>query len=463
MDDPANSFCNLLDQGGERALRQLNKMVRRARTLENRNRLYFAPKTDPNTFLHVGGEGVDNGGLLHFVGNVTVTRGCSSPTTGHEVVYWSEDGVRARFQVFPRATYAADCLRDSVAQDGEGFVVRAPEHVDVEGNPVVVEVGAGSVVVGLFAKFHANAVADACSKFSVRGDTLWCVERLPAEPDPSFDIALHPVPYAPTGESPNAKVQRAMEAAAANWQEIITEGFPDQGRTVVPALYPSAHNEDGVDHTDEFDVVGIDDLLIVYYADPHLDAYVGETFSYSHLMNDMPVVARSLNPVAFARRPYASIIRWSASRADGLPEDWLVKIAMHEIGHAIFLNYQSRDFNFHGGLWAGGSDGWSGTNGRRAYTAAGGSSFLVPMERGVHWPWKFLSSRTSGGDIMETRINSHAELGAVTRGALRDFGYAVNDDVVAYQPSPPSTGDEPSVMFECSGRGGSFAVRVISN
>ena len=270
------------------------------------------------------------------------------------------------------------------------------------------------------------------------------------ETDPTFDITLRPLEYAPTGELPNANIQRAMEDARANWEDIIREGFPAQRNVMLPALWPSRGNVDQAFHTESHLVARIDDIYVGYYADPHLDDWVGTTFVWGHLMEDMST--------GTARRPYAAVIRFSVSRMERLRHEWRVKLAMHEMGHAIFLNSPSRDANDHGGQWSRSDNAWIGVQGVVAYRNSGGTLANPPMENGVHWPWKFLAARTSGGDVMETRVNSHAELGAVTQGALRDFGYVVQDSTPAYQPAMFTLGvDPPRVLFQCEEHGDGFA------
>ncbi len=436
MDDPANSFCNLLEQGGERALRQLNKMVRRARRLENPNRLYFSPRLHPNAFLQVAGQGVDNAGLSHHTGMI-VGR-CS--TVGHSVFYYSDEWFEAEFLVFPQAAYAEECGASGTdIKPGGGFVVSLGRHTGVD--RIVADTP--DDVVALFTSFHDVAVARKCRELAVEGVNIRCA--VPGEePDAVFNITLLPVPYEPTGDLPSPETTDAMNAAAAEWERIIQEGFPTEHDIRIPSL----RWRDTPVHTDVVEVAEVDDLLIAYYEDPTKTNSVGTTYSWDHLMSDMPR--------GTGRRSHASMIRFSPSRMKGLRAAWRVKLAIHEIGHAIFLNYPSREFNAHGGRWDESGDAWIGLKGTAAYRASGGALANPPMKNGVHWPWNFLEATTSGGDIMESRINSHAELGAVTRGALRDFGYMIEDRVPDYQPETPLPGDPPRVLFHCEEIAGGF-------
>ena len=262
--------------------------------------------------------------------------------------------------------------------------------------------------------------------------------------DPTFDITLRALEYAPTGDLPNEKIQRAMEAAKERWEVTILDGFPDQEDVQVRPLWPNRHNVDNAYHTNRLSIAVIDDLFVGYYVDPHLDEFTASTYSFN-LSHDMP---------SGARRTSVSLVRWSASRTESLRYDWLVKIAMHEIGHAIFLNYPSRDHNEHGGLWNRTSDMWTGAAGVRTYREAAGEDTDVPMENGVHWPWHFIAATSSGGDIMETRINSHAVLGSITLAALRDYGYSTKSEAPAYAPLIFAAEDGGNIaVFECGTHG----------
>lgn len=452
----ADNFCALALYAPANAKAQLDKMIRTTRAQENRNRHYFDPK-------HGGKPGLFIQLLRPWMREENASGAANWRVIRRSSVEYDFIILNASAECRGEAT-AAGCIEMIVTfnegdllwfENGQTELGYQRLRFVYNDTPFFVPPPQGRAFKAVEVQECVEWYVDEMGQTDYGADVVFpgnCPhldDAVAEHYDPTFDIALRALDYAPTGESPTEKIQRTMEAAKEYWEETILEGFPDQENVEVRALWPNEHNVDNAYHTETFST-DIDDLFIGYYVDPHLDEFTASTYSFNP-SHDMP---------SGARRTNVSLIRWSASAVDRTRDDWLVKIAIHEIGHAIFLNYPSRDHNQYGGLWNRANDVWTGAGGVRAYREAGGEDADVPMESGVHWPWRFIDETSSGGDIMETRINSHAELGSITLSALRDYGYAVKDNVPAYQPLTVAT-ETPGrktardiVVFECGTRGG---------
>ena len=262
-----------------------------------------------------------------------------------------------------------------------------PLHATSDGQPLAVEVDTPEDVIALFTSFHSAAVATVCVELAVAETTFSCA--VTAEHDPSFDITLEVV--VPHGYAqPSERIQRAVKAAAREWESVLTQGFPDHSNVVLQLV-----------ESTKVVIPHMDDLYIGYYFDPEQR---GRTVATTYTW---PTRLKPTKPGRPMLRSYSSGIRFYP-RADTLRFEWLVKLAVHEIGHAILFNGAPNDY---GGLWDRSRDMWIAADGVRAYHASGGEGAGVPMVNGIHWPWHFLQETTSGGDIMESKVNSHAVLG----------------------------------------------------
>lgn len=439
----SEDFCALAKFEPIKAARQLGKLVGVVRRFNNSNRYYFDPRRGSPPGLHIQllrpwmqeensssaanwrvskRGGVEDGFLILDARDEC--RGEGAATGCKEIIVSFDEGELLWFEN-GRTELGYQRLR--IVYNDSSFFVPPPQGRAFKAAEVreCVEWYLDELRTG-----GENVIfPDNCPHLS---------DEVSGYQDSTFDITLRALEYAPTGGSPNEKIQRAMEAAKERWEEIILKGFPDQANVRVRALYI-----DRTYHTNAFTIDNVDDLFIGYYVDPHADrAAVSYSFNTSH---DMPSGARRVN---------VGLIRWPASMIEGTRYDWLVKIAMHEIGHAILFNFPSRDHNGYGDLWNRVNDTWTGSGAVRAYREVGGESMEVPMEDGVHWPYNFIESTSSGGDIMETRINEYAALGSITLSALRDYGYSVKSRAPAYQPLTFAAKDSGNyAVFECGNRG----------
>ena len=168
-----------------------------------------------------------------------------------------------------------------------------PLHTTSDGRPLAVEVDTPEDVIALFTSFHSAAVATDCVELSVSETTFSCA--VTAEHDPSFDITLEVV--VPHGYArPSEKIQRAVKAAAREWESVLTQGFPDHS-DVELSLTGFAYDVIVIPH--------VDDLYIGYYFDPEQrERTVAST-------NTWPTRLKPTKPGRPMLRSYASGIRFT--------------------------------------------------------------------------------------------------------------------------------------------------------
>ena len=255
------------------------------------------------------------------------------------------------------------------------------------------------------------------------GDSVISVRSAPAEATtagtPSFDIDLVFV------GSISSNYQLAVENAARRWEQIITHDVPnhplsDDARSLLNEHYPGMVPDK------------VDDLLIYVEIAP-IDG-VGGTLGQAG--SDVWRVPSAL--------PIASHIELDADDLDGLSDERLTALMLHEIGHTLGFGVEPwTDHNLlqnpslnanHRRIIPAPDTHFSGANAIAAFNAAGGTSYAdakVPVEntRGgsgsqdSHWRESVLDN-----ELMTPRLESLADnpLSAITIQSLADIGYRVD-------------------------------------
>ena len=265
------------------------------------------------------------------------------------------------------------------------------------------------------------------------------VDTTPETPDATYDIQVEPLRNTVSDDLPPAKLDTAMQNAASKWEAVVAEGFPDvHSITLGGASY---HNTEVKSFWD------IDDLLVVYSVDPDYTASAAVAYSFEsgeRLPNG-------------ASRSVGSHIVFAKQYVDDATVEQLTIAATHELGHAVILNYPHE----RAGSYNGNTDSglWTGNHALAAYQEFRPDAQGVPMSGRAHWSRDFV---VPNRDIMQPRWFGNSKLGAITAGAMQDYGYKVYEAGVESYSSATQYSRAP--LFQCvEGPDGSFMVKMLAN
>ena len=256
--------------------------------------------------------------------------------------------------------------------------------------------------------------------------------------DDAYDITLEPLRNTVSDELPPAKLDAAMRNAAAKWEAMVAEDFPGVANITLGG--PGHHNTETKSFWD------IDDLLVAYSIDPDYsdsDA-VAYSFDYGERLPNGN------------RRSLASHIVFAKQYVDNATVELLTIAAAHELGHAVILNFPHAEADDYSGNVNGGR--WTGKHALAAYRDLRPFTQAVPMSGRTHWSRDFIVPRR---DVMQPRWFGNSKIGAITAGAMRDYGYKVNDAGVESYTSATQYSRTP--LFQCvESPTGGFMVKMLA-
>ena len=155
-------------------------------------------------------------------------------------------------------------------------------------------------------------------------------------------------------------------------------------------------------------------------------------------------------------RSVGSLIVFRQRYVESASLERLTIAATHEIGHAVILN------NPHEG--AGGYNGnrddgmWTGNDALASYREFQPYAQSVPMSGRAHWSRDFVLPNR---DIMQPRWFGNSKLGPITVGAMRDYGYKINEAAVESYSSVGAYTGAP--LFQCvESSDGVFSVKMLA-